>query len=203
MSDTVAPSPDRAAPLPVGAVGRIGVGWWGAVCFIVSEASLFGYLLFAYLYDAVKLDGNFLPAGGPSLKYAFPGILLLLASSLAAWWAERAARDGQQAPLQIGFAAALLCGVAFLVLQWLDWQSETITLRSDTYGSMFYVITGIHAAHLVVALIGLSLVELWSALGYFDARRHVPVLIAAFYWHFVVAAGVGVFVVIYLTPFLW
>jgi cytochrome c oxidase subunit 3 len=203
MSDTVVQSPDRVAPLPVGSVGRVGVGWWGAVCFIVSEASLFGYLLFAYLYDAVKLDGNFLPPGGPSLKYALPGIVVLLASSISAWWAERAAREGRQVPLQIGFAAALLCGVAFLVLQWLDWQSETVSLRSDAYGSMFYVITGMHAAHLVVGLIGLALVALWSSLGYFDARRHVPVLIATSYWHFVVAAGAGVFVVLYITPFLW
>jgi cytochrome c oxidase subunit III len=203
MSDTVAPAPDPATPLPVGGVGTIGVGWWGAVCFVVSEASLFGYLLFAYLYDAVKLDGNFQPPGGLSLKYALPGILLLLASSLAAWWAERSARFGRQATLQMGFAAAFLCGVAFLVLQFLDWQSQTVALRSDAYGSMYYVITGIHAAHLMVGSLGLALVGLWSALGYFDARRHVPVLIAAFYWHFVVAAGVGVFVVIYLTPFLW
>ena len=65
----------------------------------------------------------------------------MLASSLAAWRAECAARDGRQAGLQMGFAVAVLCGVAFLVLQCLDWQSETVSLRSGAYGSMFFVIT--------------------------------------------------------------
>lgn len=189
-------------PLLVGSVGRTGVGWWGAICVIVTETSLFCYLLFAYLYDAVVLDGNWLPAEPPSLAFSLPGVLILIASSVAVWWAERGARSGAQRQLRIGFLAALLCGAAFVALQLLEWRSKAFSLRSDAYGSLFFTITGIHLAHLLAGLVTLLLVLVWSALGYFDIRRNAPVLIGAAYWHFVVVAGVAVFVVLYISPYL-
>jgi heme/copper-type cytochrome/quinol oxidase subunit 3 len=189
-------------PLPVGSIGRIGVGWWGAICLIVTEASLFGYLLFAYLYSAVIVDGNFLPSPAPGMSLALPATLVLLASSAAVWWGERGARTGAKAETRLGFLVAFLCGLGFVVLQVLEWRSQRFTPRSDAYGSMFFAITGAHLAHLLAGMLALAVVLLWSGLGYFDAKRNAPVLIAAAYWHFVVVIGVAVFVVLYVTPFL-
>ena len=41
-------------PLPVGSAGRHASGWWGLMAMIVTEACLFGYLLFAYFYLEVQ-----------------------------------------------------------------------------------------------------------------------------------------------------
>ena len=35
-------------PLPVGSAGKRSGGWWGVVSLIVTEGSLFAYLLFTY-----------------------------------------------------------------------------------------------------------------------------------------------------------
>ena len=43
----------------------------------------------------------------------------------------------------------------------------------------------------------------WSALGYFDRRRHAPMLIGAIYWHFVDAVWLAVFFTFYIAPRLW
>ncbi len=195
MSDAAA-----SAPLPVGSVGRASLGWWGMLCVIATEATLFAYLLFGYFYYAVQLDGNWLPQLPPSLKLSLPGVILLIASSVGMWWGERGVRRGSQGSLLLGVALALLLGIGFLVLQVLDWRQEPLTLRQGAFGATFFTLTGLHLAHLAVGLAGLLLVLAWSGLRYFDALRHTPVLIMAAYWHFVVAVGVIVFLALYVVP---
>ncbi len=187
--------------LPVGAYDHEGVGWWGTLCLIATEAALFCYLLFSYLYAQVKLDGNFLPEL-PSFQYSLPAVLVLIASSVAIAWGVAGIRRNARGRLLLGLVVALLCGVAFVVLQFLEWSSKPFSLRSHIYGSLFFTITGIHMAHLLVGLLALLLLLGWSALGYFDGRRNAPVLNVAAYWHFVVAAEVAVFFILYVTPYL-
>lgn len=190
-------------PLPVGPVGRIGLGWWGMLCVIATEAALFAYLLFAYFYYAVQLTGNWLPERLPSLHYALPGVILLVISGGAVWIAEHGVRRGREKPLSFGLAVALLLGISFAVLQSLDWEHEAFTLRSGPFGSSFFTLTGLHFVHVVVGLIALLMVLIWSFLQYFDNVRNAPVLIAAAYWYFVVVIGVIVFLALYVLPHLW
>ena len=90
----------------------------------------------------------------------------------------------------------------FVAIQLMEWHSRPFTLRSSLYGSLFFTITGFHMAHVVVGLLALAVVLLWSALGYFDARRNAPVLIVSIYWHFVDVVWIFVFTTLYLTPYL-
>lgn len=197
MSEATVPRP---APLPVGSVGRASLGWWGMLCVIATEALLFVYLLFGYFYYAVQLDGNWLPQTLPSFRLSLPGVILLVVSSAGMWVATFSARRGRLVPLLLGVLFALLLGIAFFVLQLLDWRHQPMTLRSGEYGATFFTLTGLHLAHLAVGLVGLLLLLVWSALRYFDARRHAPVLIMAAYWYFVVAVGVAVFLALYVVP---
>jgi heme/copper-type cytochrome/quinol oxidase subunit 3 len=198
MSDV----PFEQRPLPVGGVGRIGVGWWGLLCVIATEGSLFAYLLFSYFYFAVQLDGGWMPEA-PSFEFSLPAVILLILSGIAVWWGARASARGARGRFLIGFLLTLLLGLGFIALQWLEWRSKPFTMQSGEYGSIFFTVTGWHLAHLVAGVIGLVLILIWSALGYFDDRRNAPVLIAAGYWHFVVAVGVAVFLALYVTSYLW
>jgi len=199
MSDAVLERP----ALPVGSIGRIGVGWWGAISFIVTESSLFGYLLFAYLYCAVTGGSHWLPADGPSMRYALPATLVLIASSGAIYWMERGLEKNMRFQIRSCLLVALLCGFVFILLQLTEWQTGTASFRADAYGSMFFTITGMHLLHLLAGLFALLMVLLWSVLGYFDTERNAPVLIAAAYWHFIVVIGIAVFIVLYLVPHLF
>lgn len=193
--------PDR--PLPVGGVGRIGVGWWGLLCVIATEGALFGYLLFDYCYYAVQLDKAWLPERLPSFGLALPNTVIALLSSLAAWWGERGITRGARWQFMACFALAFLLGFAFVLIEALDWGMKPFSMRSGIYGSLYFTITGLHVAHLVAGLIALLMVLIWGALGYFDRWRNTPVLIAAAYWHFVNLVWLVFFVVFYVTPRLW
>ena len=189
-------------PLPVGGVRRLGVGWWGVLCLLLTEGALFGYLLFSYAYYAVQLDPGWMPAGRPSLLLAAPNTLVLILSSVAVWWGERALRRGQTRQALIGVGLGGLLGILFIAIQLLEWHGRPFSLRSSLYGSLFFTITGFHMAHVVAGVVSLAVVFAWVALGYFDTRRNAPVLIVSIYWHFVDAVWIVVFTTLYLAPYL-
>ncbi|HEX4507563.1 MAG TPA: heme-copper oxidase subunit III [Alphaproteobacteria bacterium] len=188
--------------VPVGSIRRRGTGWWGVLTLILTEASLFVYLLFSYYYFAFQSSGGFLPDKPPSLELSVPNTVILLLSSVAVWWGDAGVRRGRQRQLVIGLAIALLLGIAFVTIQLFEWREQTFTLRSSQYGSLFYTITGFHMAHVIVGLLVLAVLLVWSALGYFSGRRSAPILIGGAYWHFVDVVWLAVFFTFYITPYL-
>jgi cytochrome c oxidase subunit III len=187
--------------LPTGSIGKLANGYWGMICFILTEAALFIYLQFSYYYHAVQPhQGPWPPDGVPSIRLALPNTILLLASSLVAWWGEHGTKHGRRSHQLLGLSIAFLMGAIFLGIQGLEWQNKTFGLTSGVYGSLFFTVTGFHMAHVVVGLFLLLAVTVWSFLGYFGPARSSYVSIAVIYWHFVDAVWITVFFTLYLTP---
>jgi cytochrome c oxidase subunit 3 len=189
-------------PLPVGSKGRLSSGWWGMIVLIVTEAALFAYLLFSYFYIASQSSGAWPPGGPPKLALAISGSIVLLLGSVTMWWGERGIRRGDQRQLLIGLAASVLLGIVFVVLEGKEWSGKDFTPASHAYGSLYFVVTGFHLAHVLVGVVMLAMLFVWTLLGYFGARRHSTVAIAVMYWHFVTAVWVAVFLTFYVTPYL-
>lgn len=192
----------KAAALPVGPVGRNGLGWWGVGTLVASEAALFGYLLFAYYYTGATASAGWLLEPTPHLRLALPNTILLLLSSLAAWWGERGVLKRRRAQALVGFGCAFAMGAVFASVQILEWQSKTYGLGASSYASLYYVTTGVHMAHVIVGLAVLLAVFSWTALDYFSPRRRLVVSAGVLYWHFVDIVWLFVFATYYLTPYL-
>lgn len=195
--------PELAAetrPLPVGSTDGRDTGWWGMMTLIATEASLFGYLLFGYFYFAAQFGRSWLPEKLPEFRLSLPNTAILIMSSIAVWWAERAIRRGRSGRAMAALAAALALGVVFVAIQLLEWSRKDFSLSSSSYGSFYFVTTGFHLAHVVAGLLMLAGVSFWTAMGWFDARRHAPLSIAAVYWHFVDAVWLAVFISYYALP---
>lgn len=199
MSDTA--GLDREA-LPVGSAGKLSGGWWGVVALIVTEASLFGYLLFTYFYLAAQTGQAWPPDGLPALLVPSINTAILLASSAAVWTGERHIREGRTRSSINGFVAAIALGSAFVVVQLLEWRNKIYSINSDLYGSLYFTITGFHLCHVVIGLGVLLLLLAWTLLGYFDHRRYAAITIGGVYWHFVDVVWLFVFSALYLSPYL-
>ena len=189
-------------PLPVGSAGKLSGGWWGVLALIVTEASLFGYLLFTYFYLAAQTGHDWPPEGLPGLL--IPGIntIILLGSSIAFWAGERRIRQGRTRSSTFGFVTAIALGSAFVVIQLLEWRNKTYSINSDLYGSLYFTITGFHLCHVVIGLGILLLLFIWTMMDYFDHERHVAITIGGVYWHFVDVVWLFVFSALYLSPYL-
>lgn len=190
--------------MPVHGSGHGAVGWWAMVCTVVTEAALFAYLILSYFYLASIAEGRWLPGGEPpELSLPLVMTVLLLLSSAAMWWAERGIGQGNQGRLRWGLLLTWLLGAAFLAIQfgW-EWPGEQFGPTTGAYGSLFFTITGLHAAHLAVGLLMNLWVQLRAWAGHFTERRHLAVSNVALYWHFVDAVWLVVLSTLYISPYL-
>ncbi|MDI1279348.1 cytochrome c oxidase subunit 3 [Methylobacter sp.] len=192
-----------AQALPVGSEGKRSGGWWGVLALIVTEGSLFGYLLFTYFYLAAQSEQHWPPDGLPVLLMPGVNTLILLASSVFVWACERCIQRRLMRWSLASMALAFMLGIGFVVIQLNEWSKLTYDMTSNLYGSLYFTITGFHMLHVIVGLVILMVLLLWIALGYFDHRRYAAVTIGGLYWHFVDAVWLFVFTTLYLTPYLY
>ncbi|HEY1611326.1 MAG TPA: cytochrome c oxidase subunit I [Paraburkholderia sp.] len=190
-------------PLPVGSAGEHSGGWWGVLTLVVTEAALFGYLLFSYLYLASQSAQQWPPEGLPKLGMSGLNTVLLLLSSvfvwLAGWFVRRARQWFAVSMLVIGIAL----GVAFVVIQFGEWHQRPYGIASNLYGSLYFTITGFHIAHVIAGLVMVVCLALWTAFGYFDGKRDAALMIGGLYWHFVDVVWLFIFSVLYLSPYVF
>jgi len=192
----------RAGQLPVGPIGRRGLGWWGVGTVVVTEAALFGYLLFSYYYVGATAPPGWLLDRHPVLKLALPNTILLLASSLVAWFGERGVLDARRSQALVGFGGAFVMACVFAWVQALEWLSKPFRFGTNSYSSLYYITTGFHVAHLLVGIVVLGFIFLWTALDYFSPRRRLSVSAGVLYWHFVDFVWLFIFTTYYITPYL-
>ncbi len=143
------------------------------------------------------------PAGSPPL----PGGLwlataVLVAGSVAAQLGLGAIRKGSQRGLRIGVTATLALTILFLAVQAMNWSelaSEGLTPGRNLFGFAFYMLTGLHAAHVVGGLVVLVLVGSKAFRGGYSAGYHPGVRSAAVYTHFLTAVWIVMFGIVFLT----
>jgi cytochrome c oxidase subunit III len=174
-------------------------GSMGMTLFILSEAFLFLALFFAYYYLSAQVPRW--PPEPPKLHYALPMLGILLLSSAVLHWGERRAKAGGVATAKLAVIATLALGIVFIVLQVLEYAEHlhTLTPRSNAYGSIFYTITSVHGAHLVIGL--LMLVYLLALpLEPVSRPPHRPMHNISLYWHFVDLVWVFIVALLYVAP---
>ncbi|MCC6383001.1 MAG: heme-copper oxidase subunit III [Dehalococcoidia bacterium] len=190
-----------AAGLPTTGSGLRATGWWGMVVLIATEATLFAALLSSYF--SLRSGADVWPPAGvpkPEFSLAGPGTAILLSSSATMVWAELSIRRGRQGRLRAGMAVTSVLGLVFLAIQSIEYATSEFTPRTNAYGSLFFIITGIHGLHVAVGLCMLAVVQLRAWLRHFDAERNLAVQNVSLYWHFVDAVWIFVFASLYISP---
>lgn len=176
-------------------------GTQAMLLFILSEAMLFLMLFFSYVY--LGRDQPRWPMHPPpKLMLASIMLVVLAVSSVVLHWGERAVKRGRERAARGAILATIGLGLAFLALQALEYRDRLETLKptTDAYGSIFYAITGFHAAHLLLGLAMLVYVLLLPRLEHMGAPPHRPLTNAALYWHFVAITWVVTVAVLYAAP---
>ena len=200
-SPATAGSEDASLALPIGAAGQHAGGWWGVLTLIVTEASLFGYLLFSYLYLASQSGQKWPPEGLPKLGLSGVNTAILLTSSVFVWLAGEFVRRARTRAAFWMMVVAVVLGTAFVGIQCYEWHDHHYGLSTHLYGSLYFTITGFHMAHVIVGVVMLIWLAVWIARGYFDGRRDAALTIGGLYWHFVDVVWLFIFSVLYLSPY--
>ena len=171
--------------------------------FLGAEVMFFAGLVSAFLVlrTAAPL---WPPPLQPRLPVLVTGVntLVLLASSVVLVTAMRAHRRRDGVRLRRGLAITAVLGTLFLALQGYEWAQLLhygLTLSSGIYGATFYTLIGIHAAHVLGALVWLLITLGLAERGRFVEGATGPLRACAIYWHFVVALWPVLYVAVYLA----
>lgn len=169
--------------------------------------SLFLLLTLAYLMRAQFNDWESL-AGLPWRPLTNPvglwvNTALLLASSAALQFASFAARNRNRPALRMLLAVAGFFAVAFLGGQLLVWEQlrdAGYYVASNPANGFFYLITGLHGAHLLGGLIAWTRSLLRACNDPDDARVRVSVQLVTVYWHFLFVLWLAMFALLSSSP---
>jgi cytochrome c oxidase subunit 3 len=176
-------------------------GWYGMWCVIATEFMLFVCMFGAYYYLGTN-KYRWAHEMPPKLKYPIILLVILLSSSLVLRWGEERAERGSNGRARLALWVTVFIGLVFLLLQTFEYIShwKDLTPYSDSYGSIFYAITMLHAAHVVAGLLMLAYVGVLPRYGATAGSPHRVYGTVALYWHFVDFVWIFVVALLYVVP---
>jgi cytochrome c oxidase subunit 3/cytochrome o ubiquinol oxidase subunit 3 len=172
----------------------------GMACLIVAEAAIFIIFVVAYVYYIGKsLTG---PTPHDVLKLPIFDTVCLLSSSLTVHFAVATLHQSKQRLCSMWLAATVLLGAIFLAGTAREWYEliydDGLTIKTNLFGTTFYSLVGLHATHVIVGLLMLSLALLFSLRGQVTSKHADRLEVLSLYWHFVDGVWVVVFLVVYV-----
>jgi len=169
--------------------------------FIGSECLFFASLISTYMvYKGRSVVG---PTPEEILDIPLTSIstFVLLMSSLAMVLALAAVTRGDRRWSRVWLLATAALGMAFLGFQAYEFTTfvhEGLTLKTNLFGSTFFVLTGTHGAHVAVGVLWLLTLFVRSLQGKLGPDKAINVEITGLYWHFVDVVWIVIFTVVYL-----
>ncbi|MDK7179183.1 aa3-type cytochrome oxidase subunit III [Corynebacterium riegelii] len=189
----------------VAALNRPNMVSVGTIAFLAQELMFFAGLFAMYFVSRA----NGLTAGDwgnqtAHLNVAFGGIItvVLLTSSVTSQLGVFAAERGDVFGLRKWFGVTIALGFVFLVLVGIEWTEMIhagVTIQSSVYGSMIYIITGFHMAHVTAGILAFIVVMMRVSKSKFTPAQATAAMATSYYWHFVDVIWVGVFITLYLV----
>jgi cytochrome c oxidase subunit 3 len=176
------------------------VGMWAALFGIVM---LFASLTSAYILRRANLTTE----GAAWVAVSLPRLLwfntgLLVVSSITIEIARRALGRSGFAKFKWLMLATTLLGLGFLAGQVVAWRqlvAQGVYIAGSPHGSFFYVLTALHAIHLLGGVLGLAYVTVRGYRFDFGPARRTAVDVTALYWHFMD----GLWVYLFLLLSFW
>jgi cytochrome c oxidase subunit 3 len=192
------------------------LGMW---LFLVTEIMFFGGLFLAYVVYRHAYSHVF-AAASHHLNVFLGGIntAVLICSSLTMALAIWSAQVNRRKLIVVFLTATMLLGMAFLGIKafeyWDKYQSHLIPgpnfspaalhlhgadgQTAQIFYSLYFIMTGLHALHMIIGLGVLAALIRPSWKGRYDASYHNPLECTGLYWHFVDIVWIFLFPLLYL-----
>jgi len=175
--------------------GRVGM-----FSLIAAESAIFTIFVVAYIFYIGKSVSG--PTPKDVLELPIFATVCLLSSSLTIHLAVKALRDAKIRAFGTWWFITILLGGIFLAGTGREWQrmifEKGLTISTNLFGTTYYSLVGLHAFHVTVGLIILTLGMIFTLLGYVKQEHSERAEVFSLYWHFVDVVWVIVFTVVYI-----
>lgn len=165
--------------------------WVGMAAIIM----MFGAFTSAYIVKHAA--GGWLEFPMPSIFYF--STVVLVASSITLHLSYLAYKRQNEMPYKMLLVVSLILGLVFIVLQYSGWSelfNMGVDIKANVSGSFFYLITGVHALHILagVAAIIVALIHAFTLKFRYGEKRKSRFQLVVHYWHFVDVLWVYLFI---------
>lgn len=172
--------------------------WVGILC----ELSEFALMFLAWAWFRLVHPADF--HAGPAMLNASAGLantLVMLTSGYLALRAVMAIRNDNAPAARNWLVAALLGGVAFLVIKALEFRwnlAHGVAGTGNSFVAIYYYLTLNHLVHVVWGCLGLIWAILRAHFGAYGAADHEGLEAAVLYWHATDLAWIVIFPLLYV-----
>lgn len=164
----------------------------GVILFIVREIFFFIRFFWTYFHIILAPDieiGISWPPSGitPFNPFQIPllNTVILLSSGITLTWSHHRILIKKFNQAFISLLVTVLLGFYFTILQVLEYFEASFTISDRVFGSIFFLATGFHGAHVIIGSIFLLVNLFRIRLNHFRVNHHFRFEAAAWYWHFV------------------
>jgi cytochrome c oxidase subunit 3 len=143
-------------------------------------------------------------AAGNWLEYSFPNYfyistVIILFSSFTIHTSFKAFKNQHERRYKLFLVASLILGFGFIVTQYLGWMelfNRGVDLKGNVSGSFFYLISGVHALHVLggIAALIVALIHAYTLKFRVTEKRLLRFDLTVNYWHFVDILWVYLFI---------
>ncbi len=187
------------------------LGMWA---FLITEVLFFGGLFTAYIVFRTEFPRAFASASH-QLDVVMGAINtgVLLTSSLTMAMAVHAIAEGKRDKTIRFLVLTGLLGTAFLVIKAFEYGAKfehhlfpgasfafqgPESDHAQLFFVLYFMMTGVHAAHMIVGILLLGVILWMTAKGRFSATYHSPIENFGLYWHFVDIVWIFLYPLLYL-----
>ena len=169
--------------------------------FLGSDVMFFGAFIATYLvYRGKSLVGPY-PSEVLNIPITTVSTFVLLMSSLAMVLALHYVKEGEKNKGTLWILMVVVLGAIFMGFQFVEFREFAhlgLTPRTNIFGTTFFILTGIHGAHVTIGVIWMAFLAYSSNNGALRSDNALDLEIAGLYWHFVDIVWIVIFTVIYL-----
>ena len=175
--------------------GRVGI-----LSLILTESVFFSIFVVAYVFYLGKSLAG--PYPKDVLSTPILNTICLLSSSITIVLAIRSLRAGAIGAFTVWWFVTFALGLEFMIGTAMEWHKliyhDGLTIRTNLFGTTYYSLVGLHALHVTIGLLLILLVGILTMCGYMNERHVERTDVLSWYWHFVDAVWVVVFLTVYV-----
>lgn len=162
---------------------------------IISELMVFGLLLAGYCIKFLENPDLFINSQA-ELNRLIGGFntLILITSGLFAALANETSKENKTLLSRVFLSMTAALGILFLALKIYEYSEKAaigISIETNTFYTLFYLMTGFHAAHVIFGILLLGLVSFYN--------RHENIQTACAFWHMVDLIWLILYPILYLV----
>ena len=185
------------------------IGIW---LFLFTELILFGGMFLIYAVYRFDHPAEFeLAAKQLDTFIGTVNTIVLLTSSLTVAMSIAAMQEGRKNLSLLLVAATILLAFVFLVNKYFEWSHkfsvglyprspEMLNMPNGEilYFGLYYVMTGLHALHVIIGMVVLAFMMVFIARGSITKHSYVKLEAGGLYWHLVDIIWIFLFPLFYL-----